>query len=106
MIRHFRSFVTTVKGRTVAESNASLLEAFSQIIRNPRHGDTSAFQTTPMLRSANALVPAPEFNGKDGKDGELVSNEFGGTRFRPGDVLLCIFLRLFRFICRKILHWR
>jgi hypothetical protein len=90
IIRPFRPFVTAVKGRTVAESNASLLEAFSQIIHKPRTGKIGAAVPAPMLRSTNSLIPAPEFNARDSQDKEIFSQEFGGPKFKPGDVLLSL----------------
>lgn len=89
-LRRAQYLSTFVKSRSVAESNASLLEAFSQIIQNPRSGGVSARPSNRMIiRSANALVPAPEFNAEHQNINreDATFSEFGGVRFKPGDVL-------------------
>lgn len=98
-----------LKSRSMADSNSSLLEAFSQIIKDgPKptagSGNEERNKSGPMLRAANPIIPAHEFNAPEKAIGDGFT-DFGGKvpRFRPGDVFLHVIL-LVVYHSRIVLH--
>lgn len=69
--------------RSVAESNASLLEAFSHIIQAPET-QGSAGKKFPIDFRANSLQPAPQF---DPEPHGSAATRLTTKKFYPGDVL-------------------
>ena len=115
-----RSFSTILKSPSVAEANASLMDAFSSIIKvedSHKKAGTARTSQDPLEMSENgfaqrgtgsrrqsstpriindrfqeSLKPATRFDPKSQKpDGKNINNEFGGLRFKPGDVPLIVY---------------
>lgn len=83
-LRHFCAAANTRPiSRSVAESNASLLEAFSHIIQAPET-QGPAGKKFPIDFRANSLQPAQQF---DPEPHVSAATHLTSQKFHPGDVI-------------------